>query len=166
MPVKFRTRTRPPDLNKFLSTLPRAARGIAAEASAEYIIGNERRGLKHYPNYKYITRKRAYGKTFSSDKQRKYVMARIRQGKITPGKANRTYAIRNAWRTKGKGAKVTIVNDANGVKYVFGDSQGRAQANQIRLVGWRTMVQVAKDNVKGAIRAADRAVQNYINSKT
>ena len=162
MVIKYRVRTRPGDLGEFISTLPYRTRGLATEAAADFIIGDENHGLKHEPKYRYVTRKRAYGKTFVSDKQRKYVMAMIKSGKITPGKANRTHAISNAWRKKNSKTKTTIMNDAEGVEYVMGDKK---QARQPALVGWRKISVIVKTNTPGAMKAADKAVTRYIKSK-
>jgi len=162
MTIKYRVRTRPGDLGEFITTLPLRTRGIATVAAAEYLLGNDQRGLRHMVKYRYITRKKAYGKTFVSDKQRRYVMARIRSGKITPGRSNRSGTISRAWRLKGKGAKTTIVNDAKGADFVLGD---RRQARQPALVGHHKITAVIKSNAKGSIQAADRGVQKYIMSK-
>jgi hypothetical protein len=40
-----------------------------------------------------------------------------------------------------------------------------SQANQPRLVGWRTMMAVVNTNIKGAIKAAERVIQDWINKK-
>ena len=77
-------------LQAFFKKLPPAARKIAAPEIAIHLIGDDNRGLKHYVGYKYVSRKSAYGQTFSSDKQRRYVMAKIRSGEITPGRSNRS----------------------------------------------------------------------------
>jgi len=163
--IKYRTRTRPPDLADFISSLPRNTRGIATEAAAEYIVGDKSHGLKHYPRYKYITRKRAYGKTFVSASQRRYVMAGIRAGRITPGYPRRTGQMQRGWEWVRRGTKTVIQNTEGAAKYVFGDSRGLSQAKLNELAGWRKMTDIAESNMNGAIRAADREVQKYINKK-
>lgn len=129
--------------------------GDAVAAAAVYLLGDERRGLKHEAIYKYVTRKAAYGKTFVSDKQRRYVMAMIRSGEITPGTENRTHAIQNGWKILYGGLGARIRNDAPGVGWVMGTSQARQPAK----VGWRSFDKVASDNKAGMSRAASQAVQ-------
>jgi hypothetical protein len=160
--IRLSARYNPKDLADLISSAPKAARGRMTEAAARYIIGDMERGAKHYPPYKYVTRKRAYGKTFFSDRQRRYVMMMIRAGKIDPGYPHRTGIIQRGWYVRGSGAKATIANDARGVDFVHGDQK---QARLNRLVGWRTMSKIAKDNIKGAMKAADKALQDYLREK-
>lgn len=131
------------------------------KAAAVYLIGNERRGLKHYPEYRYVTRQKAYGKTFSSTAQRKKIMAMIREGLITPGTAKRTFAIRNAWKTRGEGAATVVYNDAPGVDYVMGQKQSRHE----RLAGWRQDSKVVEDNTDGMVQEASRELVRYYKEK-
>ena len=160
--ISVRVRYKPPNLAEFITSLPRNVRGIATEGAADYIIGEGRHGLKHYPPYKWVTRRRAYGKTFVSDKQRRYVMAMIRKGRIDPGAPHRTGIIQRGWKKVGRGAKVKIVNDARGVEWVHDDKK---QARLNALVGWRKTSEIVKSNERGAIQAAQRAVDKYIQSK-
>jgi hypothetical protein len=129
--------------------------GDAVAAAAVYLVGNESRGLTHEPAYKYVTRKSAYGQTFSSAKQRRYVMAMIRSGEITPGKEKRTHAIQRGWRILYSGLGARIRNDAPGVGWVMGTQQARQPAK----VGWRAFDKVASDNRDGMSRASSQAVQ-------
>ena len=106
----------------FLKSLPHGGIKRVLEAMVIYFIGDASHGLVHYEPYKYITRKQAYGKTFESDKQRRYVMAKIRSGEITPGKENRTgvtamgwhYVILNDWQYRivnpEKGAYLSLIH--------------------------------------------------------
>jgi len=147
-----------------LATIPanlrrfgREFQGVATMAAAVYLVGNEARGLKHEPNYKYVSRKSAYGKTFVSDKQRRYVMAMIRSGRITPGTENRTHAIQNGWGIQSNGLDTRITNRAPGVGWVMGNREH--QARQPAAVGWRSFEQVSDDNRAGMSRASSQAVQ-------
>lgn len=144
----------------YLNSIPQKVRGVALDAYAEYLVGNEQHGLKHYPPYKYVSRKTAYGQTFVSDKQRRYVMAMIKEGKITPGVANRTGLQADSWSIKQTNpGRRTILNTAPGSVYTMGNN---TQANQPRLVGWRKMKAVIESNAKGAIRAAQLAVNKVL----
>lgn len=146
----------------FISSLPKHLRGIATKAMAEWFIGDGRRGLKRYPPYKYITRRMAYGKTFVSDRQRRYVMARIREGSIAPGVPHRTGNYQRGWQMINKGVQTQIVNNVPYAGFVGGDEQ---QARLNKRVGWNTVSEIITSNMKGAVRAAHAAIREYINRR-
>ena len=148
-------------LKAFFNKLPAAARKIAVVEIAIHLIGDDQRGLKHYVGYRYVSRKSAYGQTFSSDKQRRYVMAKIREGEITPGSPRRTNALKRGWAYKlqGGGYGASIYNPVPYAGYVMGDA---TQARQPAKVGWRTMAAVISTNIKSAIKRAERVIQEYI----
>ena len=152
-------------LQAFFKKLPAEARKIAVPAVATYLIGNDAHGLRHYVGYKYVSRASAYGKTFSSDKQRRYVMARIREGSIAPGAPHRSGTLKRGWTysLQGGGFGAKVYNPVPYAGYVMGDG---SQANQPRLVGWRTMMAVVNTNIKGAIKAAERKIQEWINGNS
>lgn len=146
-------------VKKWISDLPRRLRGVATEAMAEWFIGDGRRGLKHYPPYKHITRKSAYGKTFVSDKQRRYVMAKIRSGEIDPGFPHRTGNYQRGWRVKNELTKSVITNQVPYARFVGGDEE---QARLNAKVGWRTISEIISTNIAGAIRHAQAAINKVI----
>jgi hypothetical protein len=148
-------------VREFIDQLPRRVRGVATVAAAEYLVGNGMHGLRHYPAYKWITRKAAYGKTFVSDKQRRYVMAAIADGRIDPGAPHRTGRYQRGWMLEGEGAKTRIINEVDYARYVGGDEQARLN----RKVGWRMWDEIISTNYHGAIQAAERAVDRLINGK-
>lgn len=118
------------DVSSFVtSQLPRIWRGVYVEAVAENLV----KALKVEPEYKYVSRKSAYGKTFVSDKQRRYVMARIREGSITPGTSNRFGITSAGWHVVKQGERATIVNDTEGARWTQND---KWQARQPAMVGW------------------------------
>lgn len=52
-------------VNKFLESVPRGVKGLATEAVAEYLVGNERHGLQYYPpEQSWYTHKRTYETRF------------------------------------------------------------------------------------------------------
>jgi hypothetical protein len=150
-------------LKAFFARIPVQTRKIAVEAVAEYLIGDDTHGLKHYVGYKYVSRKRAYGQTFSSDKQRRYVMAMIREGKITPGRANRSGGLKAGWQYKKQGAGygATIYNTKDYAKWVQGDE---TQARQPGMVGWRKMSVIISTNIKGAMKRANERIAAWLRS--
>jgi hypothetical protein len=145
----------------FLKELPRGVVKVALPAIAEYIIGDGRRGLKHYPVYKYVSRKHAYGKTFVSDKQRRFVMAAIREGRIDPGYPHRTGNTQRAYTmvTSNNGYTVKIQNKTKGAHYTR-DNQGQARLNL--LAGWKKTSEVVANNLVGALRHARTKVREYL----
>ena len=149
------------EFQDFIKTLPRGVKVTAMREIATYVIGNDRRGLKHEAAYKHVTRKSAYGKTFQSDKQRRYVMARIRSGEITPGKSQRTHAYSQDWRQEPKTSdwrRVDVLNTQPHAGWVGGANQARLNAK----VGWRKAVNIVQTNINGAIQSAQRAVDKWI----
>lgn len=141
---------------EFIDTLPRQYRGVAAEAVADDLIGTTYRGLKHYPPYKYITRTRAYGKPFVSDRQRRFVMGRIRDGRIDPGYPHRTGRYRRSWKRTGSGVTSRIE----------GEFPHEGWTNrQAALVGWRDVDEIIQSNETHAVVAAERAIQRVIDAK-
>jgi hypothetical protein len=151
-------------LKDFFAALSVEMRKIAVREVAEYLIGDDNHGLKHLVKYKYVSRKKAYGQTFVSDKQRRFVMAAIKDGRIKPGQNNRTGATSEGWdyKTTGGGYGAQIYNGTQGAKYVQGDD---TQARQPALVGHRKVTDVISTNIKGAILRAEQALQRWINSK-
>lgn len=141
----------------FISSLPRGVRGVATEAAAVYFIGDGRRGLKHYPPYKYVTRKSAFGQSFQSEKQRRYVMAAISRGEIDPGVPHRTGNYQRSWVTEDTGARTRIV----------GELPHEGWPNRLAAkIRWQSVADILAANARGAMRAAQAAVNAWIKSKS
>lgn len=158
----------------WIKQLPRGIKFQAMKAYTEYIVGNDRRGLKHAPPQKFVRRSVAYGQQppaqgedtpppagYFSWRQFRFV------AKITDGftkQYQRTNKIVSAWTVKAEDSdwrRVRVENQANGAGWVFGEQQAR----QIGLVGWRKYLQVAQDNAKGAYNAAVQAVVRWLKTK-
>lgn len=148
-------------LKKFFKNIPPVARKAAVKAATKYLIGGPAHGLKHYVAYRYVSRKTAYGQTFQSDKQRRYVMAKIRSGEIRPGQPNRTGDLADGWTSspQGGGFGTKVYNQVPYAKYVMGDG---TQARQPNKVGWRMVAEVIKTNIDGMMRAANQAVEREL----
>ena len=148
-------------LKALFKRVPVEIRKGAVEEATKYLIGDSSHGLKHMVKYSYVSRKDAYGHSFVSDKQRRYVMARIKEGSITPGRSNRTGGMVAGWgyTKQGGGYGATIYNKAKGAEFVYGDD---TQANQIRMVGHRTISAVIKSNLAGAIMKVNEFVARWI----
>jgi len=146
-------------LQDYFNSLPRNLRGIATKAMAEWFVGNGSRGLKQYPPYKYVTRRSAYGQPFVSDKQRRYVMAKIREGSIDPGYPHRTGNYQRSWEVKNEATRSRIVNNVPYARYVGGDAD---QARLNAKVGWRKVSDIISTNIAGAIRHANSKISEWL----
>ena len=146
----------------YLRSLPRGISDSALKAFTTYIIGTQAHGLKHYSPYKYVMRKRAYGQTFKSDKQRRFVMAAIKEGRIDPGAPHRTGKGQRGWQMNKTSRGYTISNAEPSMYYSMSD-KGQARLNAMG--GWRQVMQVVKDNMAGAMRSANAAVRSFLSRK-
>jgi hypothetical protein len=144
----------------FLRSVMLGAKNRASFALAEYLMGNESHGLKHYPAYKHVPYSEIGG--FKSDKQRRYVMARIREGSITPGlsASNRYYG--DAWHISGEPPRYTLKNDVKYAGYLVGDND---QSLHSQKQGWRKVSQNIADNLQGAMRHARDAVNKLLKER-
>ena len=91
--------------------------------------------MQEYVPYAYVPFKSAYGNWFS-DKQRKYVMAKIREGTIRPGAPSRTQALRNGWQVVQGDGETSITNKVPYAGYVIGDAD---QSRMHKKIGWWTV---------------------------
>lgn len=122
-----------------LQRLPKAARDEFSEDTADFLI----KELCKEPPSRYVTRKAAYGKTFFSDKQRRWFFWALGTGKIgVPYR--RTGALSRGWQKIGSGENLIIANEREGAQWVMGDTQSRHG----KMVGWKTYVQVIEKNIK------------------
>jgi len=159
-----------PELQAYLRTVALGAKNYATRMVTEYIIGMEQNsdtgahahGLMHYVPYQYVSVQQAYG-GFKSDKQRRYVMAMIREGRIDPGVPHRTGELQGGWGyNMTSDGRYTIKNRTPYAEYVMGDER---QSNMHRLIGWRKVSEVVKSNLKGAFRYATSQVKKWLASK-
>lgn len=146
----------------WLKTVPYGGLKAGMRALTEYLIGTQAHGLKHYSPYKYITRKSAYGQTFVSDKQRRYIMARIRKGSIDPGVPHRTGKGQRGWEMVETQRGYTIKNDQPSMYWSMAD-KGQAALNA--KAGWRTVSEAIAANMAGALRSAVAAVKRHLGNK-
>jgi len=109
--------------------------------------------------YKQTTRKAVYGRQWESDKQRAYVMSKIKSGEIVLGQRQRSptdassgYAVKE---TRG-GYGATITNEKPGAFW------SRVWNKWPR---WRTVNKVVDDNIKGAMRHATARVNAFLRKR-
>jgi hypothetical protein len=136
-----------------LAILPTEVQDIAADDANEYLLNV----FRTYPQYRYVSRARAYPEVggWFSDKQRRYVMARIREGSIkTP--YSRTQMFRNAWRIKGNGQSALIVNESPVGEYLMGDG---TQSRMAILGGWERVDRILEDRKERVIKLIDGSIK-------
>lgn len=141
-----------------LRELPRGVKGVAVRAAAEVLVGDDSKGLSHYPGYKFVSRASAYGKPFFTTKQRRWFFAALAEGKIHPGQNRRTGEIARGWKITGQGTNIRIINRAPGVVWVMGANQAR----QPKKVGWRMAENVINGMVPSMTRAMVAAANRWI----
>lgn len=166
------------EFQDFVRKVPEGVKIEAMREIAKYLVGDTRHGLRYEPPWKFVSRARAYpglpkGPTKFSSKSSSVSLspkgyASWKQyhkvGYLTNWFKNipqeRTHDISKGWdfNNTGDWRRVKIENPVPGVEWVMGEQQ----ANQPRLVGWRKWPQVLKDNLKGALREGQRAVDRWI----
>ena len=146
------------EIQAFFRKLPRGSLRAGMRAFGEYILGNERHGLRHQEPYKYVSRKSAYGITFFTEKQRRWFWANGGPDMIGN---NRTGESASAWTLveKNSGYKISLQNQTRAAFYTRND---KGQARQPAKVGWRKTSVVVAANTAGAMRAANAAVKKWI----
>jgi len=144
----------------YLRSLPKGVSDAALKAYTTYQVGTQAHGLKHYSPYRYIPIKRAGG--FKSDRQRRFVMAKIREGTIDPGVPHRTGKGQRGWTITKTSRGYTIKNSETSMIYSMDDAR---QATLNRLAGWRKVSQSIQDNHAGAMRSANAAVRAFLAKK-
>jgi hypothetical protein len=139
------------------------AKTLVSRAFAEYIVGDDTHGLKKYPPYKHVPWRQVNGNNefggFYSDKQRRYVMAKIRSGEIDPGYSASEGRVKDAWQMTATGSRWTVKNDVTHAQWLMGD---RTQSRHSALQGWRKVSEVIRANMAGALRHAQAALNEYI----
>jgi len=149
-----------PETKAWLMSLANDIKQKATGWVAEYLVGDQSHGLKHYSPYKYITVEQSGG--WKSDKQRRYVMAMINEGKIDPGVPHRTGELQRGWKYAAAGSLYTITNDTPYGHWVMGPG---TQTQMHAMGGWRTTVDNIADNIRGAIRHAQSKVNEWLRRK-
>jgi len=107
-----------------------------------------------YPARKSVTRTQAYGQPFSTDRQRRWFFASLRDGSLqVPHRRTREFG--NKWYVKEKGAGAVVGNPMPYGDYVMGEGQARL----LMLVGWKKAIDIAGAE-KGTL---ERKIQQQIN---
>lgn len=144
-----------PELKAKLAKLPEAAQDDGADSAYEYMINV----LRHYPSYRYVSRVEGYGVQWFSERQRRFVMAAINQGYITPGSANRTQAMAHGWKKVGSGRQAFIANEVPYAHYLMGDE---SQSRHMAKIGWKKLGDVTKERTAAIVEKFDAGVKKAI----
>lgn len=142
------------ELQERLSKLPIEAQDAGVEAANEYLVNLEK---TLQPPYKYVSYKQAYG-GFISDRQRRYVMARIREGSIVIP-YRRTQTMRNMWRVEGKGRNQIVVNEHPAAQWL---KDIQTQARMMFLRNWTVIQEDVRRNGAQILRKFEAGVSKAI----
>ena len=130
--------------NERLKRLPKEAKDSGVESANEYIVDI----MKVEPP------KPTRPFVWSNDKQRRYVMAKIREG----GYTGRTQQLRNAWKTVGSGYNQIVANETPYAEFVQGDNQiiGHKSNN------WKTISDNLRDKGKEILKKFEGGVKSAL----
>jgi len=131
-------------ISERLKRLPKEARDAGVEAANEYIVNS----MQTYPP------KSSKPFVWSSDKQRKYVMMKMKQA----GFPGRSQELRQGWRAVGKGYNQIVVNEKEYAQFVQGDNQIIGH----RANNWQTITMVLKNKGKDILKKFEGGVKSAI----
>ena len=132
-----------------LDQLPDNAADFGVEYANEYVLNMQRT----YVPYKHVSVAQAGG--WKSDKQRRYVMAKIRSGEISVP-YNRTQTLRKGWKLVGKGRNQIIANEVSYAKYVK-DIRSQSQGHMLR--GWEVIPNELRNKAAQILRRFNAGVK-------
>lgn len=131
-----------------LDQLPPAAGDAGVESANDYIINVE----QTYIPYQHVSISQQGG--WASDKQRRYVMARIREGSISVP-YRRTQTLRKGWQRLGSGVNQIVVNQVPYAGYVK-DIQSQSKGHM--LGGWEVWQNEIRERAEEITRRFDAGV--------
>jgi hypothetical protein len=139
-----------PEVQKMLlSVASPAVRQEVLKSVGEFAQGQ----MRKYPEYTYVSRKEAYGKTFQSDRQRRWFFAALRSGELKIPYP-RTQTLQRGWKLEPRGSEeISLRNATSYGKYV----QNSPQARMMTLRQWRslqTMLYQEKAQIERVIQDA------------
>lgn len=137
---------------KDFDELPDAVIDAGTEAANEYIVDMERA----YVPYRHVTVAESGG--WKSEKQRRYVMARIREGTIKIP-YRRTQNLRRGWKTLGYGRNQIVVNEVPYAGWVK-DIATQTQAHMLR--GWEVTANDIRNKLGQIVRKFEAGAKKAI----
>jgi hypothetical protein len=145
------------EVQKLMKELPRGYRIAGMRAIATYIIGDKNHGLSHEPERVQHGAGNPY--QWQSEKQRRAYFATDGFGAGIP--YTRTHDLADSYtytETDSNWTSVKIDSYSEYVDFVMGDYQQRGHAAD----GWRKVGDIIDSNIRGAVQAAQRAVDKLI----
>lgn len=144
------------ELQALFKSVPRGTTRAAIKAATDYLVGDDRHGLKHYPNRVMHGKINPY--QWQSERQRKAYFATDGFGGGIPSK--RTNKLKDGWqmRMTSNGYKMHITNKTPYVHFVMGKWLQRGHIAD----KWRTADAVIQSNLAGAFREVHRAVARWL----
>ena len=119
------------ELKRKLEHFPEPVQDAAIDEVTPYLINQ----WQIYPPKKKMTRKKVYGRTFKTDKQRRWFFWRFRFVLFyNQPFYRRTQRLRKGWKQVGKGRKSLIVNETPYAQYAQGEED--QQNKLLQAVGW------------------------------
>ena len=117
------------ELKRKLERFPEPVQDAAIDEVTPYLINQ----WQIYPPKKRVKRRKVYGRTFDSDRQRRWFFMALKRGIITVP-YRRTQTLRRGWKQVGKGRKSLIVNETPYAQYAQGEED--QQNKLLQAVGW------------------------------
>lgn len=142
-----------PEIREKLARIYPEAADAGVEEADVYIVD----AARLYPPYSYVPLSSVGG--FVSDRQRRYVMASIAEGRITPGRSNRTQRLARGWHTVGQGVNQIVVNE---VEYAVYEYQIGQQTQMHMLQGWDVIPTFLQNRMAEILRRFDAGVKNAL----
>ena len=141
-------------LDAVLRGLPLVVRKAVIGTVSEYLLAE----LRKYPPSRYVTRKAAYGKTFFSDRQRRWFFAALHDGEISVP-YNRTGGLAAGWHMIGSGENVMLANETAAAPWTMGDG---TRSRHEQMVGWRTTDEIVRTKDAEIMRQANSAANHAV----
>ena len=141
-----------------LKALPPAAGDAGVEQASNYLINVLVR--KEIPPYKYVSRREAYGRTFQSDKQRRWFFWALRSGKLVIPYRRRSPrgGLAASWIITGSGMERKLENRLPAAYWVYSQNQ----AKQLGLAGWKRISAILSQYEKNIVASFERGVRSAI----
>lgn len=135
-----------------LNQIPPEAQDAGVESANAYIVNFE----QAYAPYTYVSVEQAGG--WKSERQRRYVMARIREGSIqVPYQRKQT--LRKGWRVEGNGRNQIVVNEVDHAAVVK-DIKSQSRGHMLR--GWDVVQTEIQERVDEIVRKFDAGVKEAL----
>ena len=142
------------EIKKYISTVGRGMKIAAMRAIGEYLLGDDRHGLKHSPPRRQHGENNPY--QWQSEKQRRAYFATNGFGKGIP--YSRTNQLKSGWKLVDYGVKAQVTNDVPYAGFVMDADQQRGH----RADKWRLVSEVIASNIAGMFQSIEYVLQRWI----